>query len=153
MPILIVMYNVILYIKNPSNYYYIYDILSWINVENISYDFFWLDLLWSWWLSGIILWLFIWLIQYIQIKLSLSKSKSNTDKNNIVLEKKKWEKDYNQFMPDPELMNKFMLYGMPAMVWVFTYTLIAWVWIYWWVSNLFMIFQQIFVNKILKKSS
>jgi membrane protein insertase Oxa1/YidC/SpoIIIJ len=28
-------------------------------------------------------------------------------------------------MPDPEMMNKFMLYGMPAMVAVFTFTLIA----------------------------
>jgi len=28
-------------------------------------------------------------------------------------------------MPDPEMMNKFMLYGMPAMVGVFTYTIIA----------------------------
>jgi membrane protein insertase Oxa1/YidC/SpoIIIJ len=28
-------------------------------------------------------------------------------------------------MPDPEMMNKFMLYGMPTMVAVFTYTLFA----------------------------
>jgi hypothetical protein len=28
-------------------------------------------------------------------------------------------------MPDPEMMNKFMLFGMPAMVAVFTFTLIA----------------------------
>jgi membrane protein insertase Oxa1/YidC/SpoIIIJ len=54
-------------------------------------------------------------------------------------------------MPDPEMMNKFMLYGMPAMVGVFTYTLIAWVGIYWGTSTLFMVFQQLFVNKILKK--
>jgi membrane protein insertase Oxa1/YidC/SpoIIIJ len=54
-------------------------------------------------------------------------------------------------MPDPEMMNKFMLYGMPAMVAVFTFTLIAWVGIYWGMSTLFMVFQQLFVNKILKK--
>ena len=151
MPILIVIYNVIIYIKDPSNYYYIYDFLSWINLENISYNFYWLDLLWAWWLSWLILWLTVWFIQYIQIKLSLAKN--NISKSWLVLEKKKWGKDYNQFMPDPEVMNKFMLYGMPVMVIVFTYILIAWVWIYWWISTLFMIFQQLFVNKILKKSS
>jgi membrane protein insertase Oxa1/YidC/SpoIIIJ len=42
-----------------------------------------------------------------------------------VLEKKKGDAGYNQFMPDPNMMNKFMLYGMPAMVVVFTYHLFA----------------------------
>jgi membrane protein insertase Oxa1/YidC/SpoIIIJ len=28
-------------------------------------------------------------------------------------------------MPDPEMMNKIMLYGMPVMVGIFTFTLIA----------------------------
>jgi membrane protein insertase Oxa1/YidC/SpoIIIJ len=54
-------------------------------------------------------------------------------------------------MPDPEMMNKFMLYGMPVMVAVFTYTLVAWVGLYWGMSTLFMIVQQLIVNKILKK--
>jgi len=54
-------------------------------------------------------------------------------------------------MPDPEMINKFMLYGMPAMVWVFTYTFFAWIGIYWWISTWFMLVQQIIVNKILKK--
>ena len=151
MPILIVIYNVILYIRDSSNYYYVYEVLSWFDIENITYNFFWLDLLWAWWISWIILWLSVWLIQYIQVKLSLPKPVAEKDK--VVLEKKKWKSDYEQFMPDPELINKFMLYGMPVMVAIFTYTLIAWVWIYWWISTLFMIFQQIFVNKILKKSS
>ncbi len=46
-------------------------------------------------------------------------------KKDVVLEKKKDAKDYSSMMPDPEVMNKFMLYGMPAMVAVFTYTLFA----------------------------
>jgi len=33
-----------------------------------------------------------------------------------VLEKKKDAKDYNSFMPDPDLLNKFMLYGLPVMI-------------------------------------
>jgi hypothetical protein len=60
------------------------------------------------------------------VKLSLSNNKpSNTSKKDIVLEKKAGANDYSSFMPDPEVMNKFMLYGMPAMVAVFTYSLFA----------------------------
>ncbi len=54
-------------------------------------------------------------------------------------------------MPDPEMMNKFMLYGMPAMVAVFTFTLFAGVGLYWGMSTIFAIFQQLFVNKTVKK--
>jgi membrane protein insertase Oxa1/YidC/SpoIIIJ len=54
-------------------------------------------------------------------------------------------------MPDPEMMNKIMLYGMPVMVAVFTYSLFAWVGLYWLISTLFMILQQLFVNRVLKK--
>lgn len=56
-------------------------------------------------------------------------------------------------MPDPEMMNKFMMYGMPVMVWFFTYSLFAWVGVYWWMSTIFAIGQQIIVNKVFKKSS
>jgi len=54
-------------------------------------------------------------------------------------------------MPDPEMMNKFMLYGMPGMVAVFTYTLFAWIGLYWGISTLFAILQQIVVNKLVHK--
>ena len=71
----------------------------------------------------------------------------------VVLEKKKWANDYSSMMPDPEMMNKVMLYGMPVMVWIFTYQFPAWLGIYWWISTLFMIVQQLVVNNKLKKSS
>ena len=67
------------------------------------------------------------------------------------LEKKKGSDDYSSMMPDPEMMNKFMLYGMPVMVGVFTFTLPAGIGVYWGVSTLFAIGQQLFVNKIIKK--
>lgn len=150
MPILLVIYNIILWIKDPSNYFYIYSFLSAFDLESINYNFMWLDLLASWWIDWLILALIVWLIQFIQIKLSLSFN-NNSNKKWVVLEKKKDDTWYNQFMPDPELINKFMLYWMPFMVAIFTYSLFAWVWIYWWISTLFMLFQQLFVNKILKK--
>lgn len=149
MPILLVIYNIILSIKDPSNFFHIYDFQSNFDIANIDFTFFGMDLLQSGWLTGLILAITVALIQFVQVKLSLAGKK--VDAKNIVLEKKKWDKDYSSMMPDPEMMNKFMLYGMPAMVAVFTYTLIAWVGIYWGTSTLFMVFQQLFVNKILKK--
>ena len=150
MPILLVIYNIILNVTDHSNYFYIYTALSNYDLTSTSYTFYGIDLLAAGWTTWIALALTVALIQFIQVKLSLAKNKQ-TKKDWVVLEKKKDAKDYNSMMPDPEMMNKFMLYGMPAMVAVFTYTLIAWVWIYWWMSTLFMIFQQLVVNKIMKK--
>lgn len=154
MPILLVMYRIILNIKDPSNAFYVYDYLANFSILNISYDFFGIDLLWQWWLVWLALALFIWIIQFIQVKLSLNFNKKWELKHTegVVLEKKKWEDGYSSMMPDPDTMNKFMLYGMPIMVWVFTYTFFAWVWFYWWMSTIFTILQQLVVNKITKKS-
>lgn len=150
MPILLVIYNIILYIKDESHYYYIYSFLSNFDISSISYNFYGLDLLAKWGIVWIFLWLSVWVVQFIQIKLSIANNKTNN--NNLVLEKKKWATDYSSMMPDPETMNKFMLYGMPVMVAVFTYMFPAWLGIYWWISTTFMIFQQLIVNKKIKTS-
>jgi len=146
MPILLVMYNIILNIKDPANFYYLYDVLSRFDLATVSYNFLGLELLESGWWKGAILAISVWIVQFIQIKLSLANKKQD-EKKWVVLEKKKWDTGYNQFMPDPNMMNKFMLYGMPAMVVVFTYNLFAWVGLYWGISTLFMLFQQLIVNK------
>ena len=149
MPILLVIYNIILSIKDPSNFYHIYDFLSGFSLDMMSYDFFGINLLSSWGITWFILALSVWAIQFVQIKLSLADKKATWSK--VVLEKKKDTNSYSQLMPDPDMMNKFMLYGMPSMVAVFTFTLFSWVGIYWGMSTLFMVFQQLIVNKILKK--
>ncbi len=152
MPILIVMYNIILHITSRQNEFYLYPLLGDFHTSQIEFHFFGIDLLVAGGLTGILLALGVWLIQYIQVKLSLSFHSANTPQSDwLVLEKKKNEQEYHSLMPDPEMMNKFMLYGMPAMVMVFTYTLIAGVWVYWGISTLFAIVQQIFVNKIVKR--
>lgn len=150
MPILLVIYNIIGSIKDPSNFFYIYNFLLDFNLSAIDYNFFWIDLQSSGWLTWIILALIVAFIQFFQIKLSLAW-KNEQEKAWVVLEKKKWEEWYSQFMPDPAVMNKFMQFWMPAMVWVFTYTLFAWVGLYWGISTTFMLVQQLIVNKILKK--
>jgi membrane protein insertase Oxa1/YidC/SpoIIIJ len=67
-----------------------------------------------------------------------------------VLEKKENKNEYSM-MPNPEIMNKFMLYWMPIMVWVFTYSLFAWIWVYWAISTLFALAQNLVVNRYFKK--
>jgi len=152
MPIILVIYNIILNIKSPVNPFYLYWFQSGFDMSSMSSIFFGIDLLGSWWVVGIILAIFIGFIQFIQIKLSLTFNKKNdTKKKGVVLEKKKWANDYSSMMPDPEMMNKFMLYGMPGMVAVFTYTLFAWIGLYWGISTLFAILQQIVVNKLVHK--
>jgi membrane protein insertase Oxa1/YidC/SpoIIIJ len=56
-------------------------------------------------------------------------------------------------MPDQKVMQNFMLYALPIMVWFFTYQFPAWLWIYWGITTLFMLIQQLIVNKVLTKSS
>ncbi|MDP2090015.1 MAG: YidC/Oxa1 family membrane protein insertase [Candidatus Gracilibacteria bacterium] len=151
MPILLVIYNIILGIKDPSSFYYVYSFLSDFKLDSIKYDFFGLDLLSSGGIGGLILALTVALVQFLQVKLSLADKNKNLDNKGVVLEKKSGEDNYSQFMPDPEMMNKFMLYGMPAMVGVFTYSLFAGVGIYWGISTGFMLLQQLIVNKMLQK--
>jgi len=154
MPILIVIYRVILGIQDQSNTFYLYSFLSDYRLSSIHANFYGIDLFTAGGIVGAILAIFIGILQYIQVKMSLYFQEQNSlqEKKEVVLEKKKDASDYSSLMPDPSMMNKFMLYGMPIMVTIITYTLYAWVWIYWWVATIFMIGQQIVVNKILKKS-
>jgi len=154
MPILIVIYRVILGIQDQSNMFYLYSFLSDYRLTNIHANFYGIDLFTAGGIAGAILAVSIGILQYIQVKMSLYFQEQNKpqSKKDIVLEKKKDAKDYSSLMPDPNVMNKFMLYGMPIMVTIITYTLYAGVGIYWWVATIFMIGQQIVVNKILKKA-
>ena len=153
MPILFVLYRVILEIRDPSNAYYLYSFLENFDITKISSDFLWMELFKTGMdlpVQWVLLALFVWISQYFQIKLSLADKLKETKKGAII-EKKKWSDTFASMMPDPEMMNKFMLYWMPAMVTVFTFTFFAGLGIYWWISTLFMIVQQLVVNKVIKK--
>lgn len=149
MPILLVLYRVVMGVENPINYYYIYGFLLPFSISDIMTNFYWMDLLGKWGIVWIVLGVFVGTIQFIQIKLSLTFNNKNKEKKAVI--KKKSDDPMASIMPDPEMMNKFMLFGMPVMVWFFTYSLYAWIGLYWWISTLFGIFQQLFVNKIIKK--
>lgn len=125
MPILIVIYQVIVGIQNQSNTYYLYSYLSDYNMASIDAHFFGINLFGIGGINGLIFAVVVAGLQFIQIKLSLMYNKQKEQKSGVVLEKKKDANDYNQFMPDPEVMNKFMLYGMPVMIAFATYTFFA----------------------------
>lgn len=150
MPILIVIYRVILWIQDTSNTYYLYSFLWDYDMTHIISNFYGIDLFGIGGWMGIALALLIGLLQFIQVKLSLyfQEQKNGAPK---VIEKKKDSNDFASLMPDPNMLNKFMLYGMPIMIAIAVYTFYAWVGLYWGIGTLFMIFQQLFVNKILKK--
>ncbi|MDD4151021.1 MAG: YidC/Oxa1 family membrane protein insertase [Candidatus Gracilibacteria bacterium] len=154
MPILIVVYNILVSIQDPVNTYYIYSFLQNFAINSIQTHFYFLNLLSIGGLVGGILAITVGIIQFIQIKLSLSYQKKD-EKKNLVIEKKKGSSEYDMssFMPNQDFMNKFMLYGMPIMITIFTFTFYVGIGIYWGISTIFMIFQQLVVNKILKKSS
>lgn len=152
MPILIVVYHILTSIQDPVNTYYLYSFLENFSVLAIQTKFYFIDLISVGWWVGWVLAIAVWLVQFLQIKLSLAFNKTPENKTWVVLEKKQGDNDYSSFMPDQAVMNKFMLYGMPVMVWIFTFTFYIWVGIYWWISTTFMILQQIVVNKIIKKS-
>lgn len=151
MPILIVIYQVIVGIQNNSNTYYLYSYLSDYKMSSIDANFFGVDLFGIGGVNGIILAVIIGLLQYLQVKLSMMYNKQNETKKWVVLEKKKDASDYSEFMPDPEMLNKVMLYGMPVMIAFATYTFFAWVGLYWGIGTIFMIIQQLVVNKLLSK--
>jgi len=152
MPILFVLYRVILEVRDPANAYYLYSFLQDFEIDKINHIFFWMDLFKTGLdlpIQWIILSLIVAGLQFIQIKLSLADKAKQTKKWAIIEKKKDW---FAAMMPDADVMNKFMLYWMPLMVWVFTFTFFAGLGIYWGISTSFMIVQQLIVNKILNKN-
>lgn len=147
MPILLVIYQIISSISDPVNTYYLYSFLQGFSIDQIVTNFYGLDLIKAWGTTGIVLALLVWIVQFIQVRLSLTL---NPHKKELA-KKESISADFKDFMPDQEMLNKFMQFGMPIMVGFFTYSLFAGVWIYWGISTLFWIFQQLFVNKLLKK--
>ncbi len=138
MPILLVLYWVLTSIQDTSNHFYFYSFFQNFEVSSIQTQFLRLDLLGIGGVVGIALAVLVGVTQWLQIKLS---------QKGIVI-KPRTEEDANSLMPDPALMGKFMLWGMPAMITVTTYFFPAGVGIYWFISTLFMLVQQQIANQV-----
>lgn len=153
MPLLIVLYWVVLEITLLSNYYYLYSPLASFDISKIDTVFFGIHLLSIGGITGIILALAVGGAQWLQIKLSLPKEDDVAKLEKLekkIIEKKngKYTETEPSFMPDPSVMNKFMLWGMPIMIAGSTYFFPAGVGIYWLIGTLFMLIQQIVVNRM-----
>lgn len=159
MPLLIVLYWVVLGITDFTNYYYLYPFISDFDISKIDTVFFGVHLLSIGGVVGIALALLVGGAQWLQIKLSLPKESDLKKLEKLekkVLEKKdgKYEEsDPTSMMPDPAVMNMFMLWGMPIMIALSTYFFPAGVGIYWLIGTLFMLAQQYVVNHFSEKKS
>ncbi|OGJ48052.1 hypothetical protein A2483_05310 [Candidatus Peregrinibacteria bacterium RIFOXYC2_FULL_33_13] len=137
MPILIALFYVVQGGLNPDNTFLLYSPLKNINIPNINHIFLGiLDLSKS---NKVVLPLIIAGLQFTQMKLSLASSnKKNKEK----------QKDNDKKQVDEmQMMNSMMVYFMPIMIAFFTASLPAGVGLYWGVSTLFGIVQQLIINR------
>lgn len=140
-PILIVLYQVILHISDPSNFAHLYH-FSWLQeLKNVTLNtyFFGLHLEKSGGIVGIILGVLTGGLQFGQMWLSQKKLKAKQT------EKEEKPKDPN--VPDMQQMQKMMIYIFPAMAALFAYQFPAGVGLYWLIGTLFMICQQYVANR------
>ncbi len=152
MPLLIVLYWVVSGITDISNYYYLYSPLASFDISKINTTFLGIHLLSVGGIIGLILAITVGAAQWLQIKLSLPKESDLQKLEKMekkIIEKKdgKYSETEPSLMPDPSVMNAFMLWGMPIMIAGSTYFLPAGVGIYWLIGTLFMLVQQMFVNR------
>ncbi len=152
LPLLIVLYWVISGITSPANYYYLYPTFANFNISSINLHFLGLNLIQNEWKSGLILAILIWASQWLQIKMSLLVHEKKKDHGKIVEKEVKIDDPVSEFMPDPNMMNWFMLWWMPTMLAVSSYFFPAWVSIYWLIWTIFTLIQQYVVNKVTDKS-
>lgn len=154
MPLLIVLYWVVTGISDSSNVYHLYSFLSGFDISKIDTMFLGINLHGIGGITGGVLAVIVAAAQWLQIKLSLPKvedvKKLEKLEKKAILEKKdgKYEEEAPSMMPDPHVMNAFMLWGMPVMILISTYYFPAGVGIYWLIGTLFMLAQQVVVNKM-----
>lgn len=156
MPLLIVLYWVVLSITDFSNYYYLYSPLASFDISKIDTVFFGVHLLDIGGIAGALLAVAVGAAQWLQIKLSLPKESDvkkleKLEKKIIEQKDGKYTETEPSLMPDPSVMNAFMLWGMPVMIAVSTFFFPIGVGVYWLIGTLFMLVQQLVVNKMSDK--
>ena len=148
LPILIVLYWTISEITSTANYFYLYWPFANFDISQINSQFLGLNLIKQEWKSGLFLAILIWIFQWLQIKMSLTINTKKKDHGKIVNKEVKVDDPVSEFMPDPNVMNAFMLWWMPTMFAFSSYFFPSWVGIYWLIGTLFTLAQQYVVNKI-----
>lgn len=132
-PILIALFYVIRNGLNPDNSYLLYGSLKDVDLSNIHTNF--LGILELTKINTFVLPLLVGVLQFVQMKLTMMKKKK-TD-----------EKPASGKGSEMETVNKTMVYMMPVMIALFTISVPAGVGLYWGVSTVFAIGQQLVANK------
>lgn len=140
-PILIVLYWVLISIQDHSNYFYLYSFFKEFEISKIQHVFLGMDLLSIGGITAIVLGLVVGITQFLQIWLSQKRTGPVVP---VVPE----ERDPNSLLPDPQMMNKFMLWVLPVVIAISVYYFPLGVGIYWFIGTLFMLIQQAIANKV-----
>ncbi|MBI2464256.1 membrane protein insertase YidC [Candidatus Peregrinibacteria bacterium] len=134
-PVLIAVFNVVQNGINPDSIYLLYEPLKNFPLSSISTLFLGiLDLQKN---NLYVLPVIVGGLQFLQMKLSMAKIKSKTPT------KEKTKDD----MPDIATINRSMMYFMPFLIAFFTASVPSGVGLYWGVSTLFGLGQQIVINR------
>lgn len=142
LPILIALFYVIKTGLNPDNVYLLYAPLQNFDLSLINTNFFGiLDLQQK---EVFVLPLIVAALQFIQMKLSLGRTKKPEEKKKSNKLEKKGGKPAGQEM---QMASKMMVYVLPIMLALFTASVPSGVGIYWGTSTIFGIAQQLYVNK------
>ncbi|MDQ1343793.1 MAG: hypothetical protein QG650_513 [Patescibacteria group bacterium] len=119
MPLLIVLYWVIGGIGDPTNRFFLYSFLSNFDPSTVSTVFLGMELKSIGGIAGFVLAALVAFFQWLQIKLSLARNP--VAESPKVFEKKEDGTLVSESPFDPQVMNVFMLWGMPAMIGISTY--------------------------------
>jgi YidC/Oxa1 family membrane protein insertase len=142
-PILIVLYWVLSSIQDHSNYYYLYPIFQNFEISQVNHIFFGMDLLAIGGATAMVLGVVVGITQFLQIWLSQRR----TGPIPVV---KPEDRDPNSIMPDPQMMNKFMLYVLPVVIAISVLYFPIGVGMYWFIGTLFMLVQQAVANRAIE---
>ncbi len=88
-------------------------------------------------------------VQWIQAKLSfaLNNTSSKKPQPKVIEQKENGEFSPESFMPDPQMMQKMMLYFIPVMIGISALFLPLGVGLYWFIGTIFVIIQQWFFRR------
>ncbi len=143
MPILIGLYWVISQINDPSNFYHLYSFFKDFRPTEISTLFYGVDLADIGGIIGLVFAILLWVLQFIQAKLSFAYTTKKAPTN----EEAKKEEWVPEIALDPVVMQNMMLYFFPFIIAITSYFFPLGVGLYWFIGTLFLIVQQAYVNK------
>lgn len=133
-PVLIALFYVIQGGLNPDNIYLVYSPLKNVDLSGVHTNF--LGILELTRVNAFVLPLIIGALQFLQMKLAMSNKKAKTENE---------QKDAKP--SEMETANKAMIYVMPVMIAMFTASVPAGVGLYWGISTIFAIGQQVVANR------